>query len=301
MKILTINTHSLIEENYLQKLDWFVEMIRKEQPDIIAMQEVNQSLRAQQEVPSKLRGYVPCQGMKVPIRQDNHAAQVAERLRWAGLIYDWTWLAGKIGYSKYDEGMAFLYRGDIAETDAFCISSCNDYENWRTRKVLGIRPEGSEDWFYTVHMGWWDDAHEPFQKQWQRLEEHLKCGKTDEADKPADVNEVPSKTGRIWLLGDFNSPAEVRGQGYDRVASCGWKDTYELAETKDGAMTVRGIIDGWRELLAENDTRKEGMRIDHIWCSEAVPVLSSRVVFDGRETPVISDHFGVLIQVGENE
>ena len=38
MKILTINTHSLQEENYEQKLQWFIEGILKEKPDIIAMQ-----------------------------------------------------------------------------------------------------------------------------------------------------------------------------------------------------------------------------------------------------------------------
>ena len=47
MKILTLNTHSLQEENYQQKLNWFVEGILKEMPDIIAMQEVNQTAAAE--------------------------------------------------------------------------------------------------------------------------------------------------------------------------------------------------------------------------------------------------------------
>ena len=39
MKLLTINTHSLQEEHYPEKLEQFVEAILRESPDIIAMQE----------------------------------------------------------------------------------------------------------------------------------------------------------------------------------------------------------------------------------------------------------------------
>ena len=39
MKILTINTHSLQEANGAQKLDWFVDGILREKPNVIAMQE----------------------------------------------------------------------------------------------------------------------------------------------------------------------------------------------------------------------------------------------------------------------
>ncbi len=42
MKLITLNTHSLIEEHYEKKLRAFAEVIRKEKPDILAMQEVNQ-------------------------------------------------------------------------------------------------------------------------------------------------------------------------------------------------------------------------------------------------------------------
>jgi len=41
MKLLTLNTHSIIEENYEQKFKIFVDEIYKERPDIIALQEVN--------------------------------------------------------------------------------------------------------------------------------------------------------------------------------------------------------------------------------------------------------------------
>ena len=43
----------------------------------------------------------------------------------------------------------------------FLTSKTDDYENWKTRRILGIQPEGSSDWFFTVHMGWWNDDEEP--------------------------------------------------------------------------------------------------------------------------------------------
>lgn len=40
MKLLTLNTHSLEEPDYAKKTEKFIEMLEKEQPDIIALQEV---------------------------------------------------------------------------------------------------------------------------------------------------------------------------------------------------------------------------------------------------------------------
>ena len=92
----------------------------------------------------------------------------------------------------------------------------------------------------------------------------------------------------------------MRGQGYDLVAASRWQDAYILAEEKDEGFTVQGVIDGWRELLKE-DTIPDGMRIDHIWVSEAVPVEWCSVVFNGKHEPVVSDHFGILMETkGEN-
>ena len=37
--------------------------------------------------------------------------------------------------------------------------------------------------------------------------------------------------------------------------------------------------------------------IDQIWCSKAVAVKSSRVVFSGLQEPQVSDHAGVMIEL----
>ena len=130
-------------------------------------------------------------------------------------------------------------------------------------------------------MGWWGDETEPFQEQWARLEAGL-SGKRALAP--------------VWLLGDFNSPAHVRGEGYDHIRSFGWQDTYLLAEEKGGGITVEGTIDGWQN---RSETPAAGMRIDYIWCSRPMSVLRSEVRFNGVQEARVSDHYGVLVETGE--
>lgn len=279
MKMLTLNTHSLLEENYLCKLARFVEFVLREEPDLIALQEVNQSAGAAEVEPAMLTGMAEVQS-GIPVRSDNHAAWIACLLREVGVPVSWIWIPVKLGYGRYDEGMAIMsLRGYIAEMDVIQLTQSCDYGNWKTRKALGVRIEGGDDWFYTVHMGWWDDVDEPFQRQWEKL----RCGVAGRTAK-----------GSVWLLGDFNSPAEIRGEGYDCIRSDGWQDAWLMAETTRGEATVEGTIDGWRNRV-ENPAA-DGMRIDHIWCSRRIPVRSARVIFDGRSERKVSDHYGILLE-----
>ena len=282
MKILTINTHSLQEENYEQKLTDFVEGILAEKPDIIAMQEVNQTASAEPISPEFLEGQYPIPGC-ITIRSDNHAANVARRLNEAGVKCYWAWLPIKLGYGKYDEGVAILSLGrPIRCVDQFPISRVRDYQNWRTRAILGVQVEGHPDWFYTVHMGWWDDAVEPFLDQWKTLNACLT---------------TRGLYSCVWLMGDFNAPDLVRDQSYDAIAKSGWLDTYRTARIKGSGITVPGVIDGWRDRLEGQEVK--GMRLDHIWCSRSRKIISSQVVFNGTNYPIVSDHFGVMVTTKE--
>ena len=268
-----------MEPGYQRKLVQFVEFVLREQPDLLALQEVSQSASAAEIDPSMLQGLSPVKNQCVPVRSDNHAAWVAFLLREAGVNASWTWLPIKIGYDRYDEGLAIMsLNRKIAEIDSIQLSRSTDYSNWRTRKALGVRVDGCQDWFYTVHMGWWSDPEEPFQFQWDNLK-----------------NGVSHRQSNTWLMGDFNSPAEVRGEGYDQIRADGWQDAWLLAEDTRGNATVEGAIDGWRERV-ENPDELTGMRIDHIWCSRPQTVPRARVVFDGRNEPKVSDHFGILME-----
>ena len=126
-----------------------------------------------------------------------------------------------------------------------------------------------------MHLGWWKDEEEPFAAQWETLSQAAGA-------KPT-----------AFLLGDFNSEADVRGEGYDLILRSGWQDTYRLAQQRDDGYTVVQAIDGWRD--APDAAAKK--RIDQIWCSKAVAVKSSRVVFGGLQEPQVSDHAGILIEL----
>ena len=43
MKLLTLNTHSLAEPGYEEKTDIFLRAVLEERPDVMALQEVNQT------------------------------------------------------------------------------------------------------------------------------------------------------------------------------------------------------------------------------------------------------------------
>lgn len=306
MKILSLNTHSLAEPDCEKKMEQFADVVAEELPDIIGLQEVNQTASKALMDQAGLVGYVACRKadnpvaedmpkQKTAVRSDNYGARLAELLRRRGVFYFWTWIPIKLGYGKYDEGLAIFSRTPILDTHQVFISRGQDYENWKTRKLLGILTQaGGRDpaWFYTVHMGWWDDGEEPFQTQWDYVQEHVK-----ERMAAGEGSRL------LWLMGDFNSQDDVRGQGYDYVSSYGWKDTYRLADRKDAGFTVEAVIDGWKERsrkAAEDGSdeaarKAPGMRIDYIWCSRPVPIESSQVICDGRSTPKVSDHSGVMI------
>ena len=109
--------------------------------------------------------------------------------------------------------------------------------------------------------------------------------------EPHKQRPVPLAEERLWLMGDFNSPAHITGQGRDLILASGWFDAYDLAASRDSGVTVANAIDGWRE-----QGEIPGMRIDYIWTSRRVPVISSRTIYDGTSFPVVSDHFGIITE-----
>lgn len=263
-----------MEENYEQKLEDFVLAVCQEKPEIIALQEVNQTCCEAAVSEEELTGYYPCD-RQIVVRRDNHVFRAVKMLREKGVCYHWTWLPMKIGYDKYDEGIALMSLSPIKETDVILVSNVNNYHNWKTRKLLGICTEDmSEEWFYSVHYGWWNDEEEPFQGQWEKTNSHM------------------NKREKVWLMGDFNSPAEVRKEGYDQIMDSGWHDSFLFAKDQDDGITVGTVIDGWKEKISGTD----GMRIDQIWSKHKVDIKRSRVIFNGKNYPVVSDHYGVMIE-----
>ncbi len=211
MKILTLNTHSIIEDDYEKKLNIFVDVISKIKPQIICLQEVNQTM----DIENPLR-----------MTNDNHAKRVCELLSLKGINYHLEYLAIKNAYKNYVEGVSILSTDEITDKNVVLLSKTNDFKNWKKRMALGIKTKHG-DWFYSCHFGWFDDLDEPFKNQWNNLKKSISSKDT------------------VFLLGDFNSDSSIKGEGYDLVINDGFYDTYSLAKEKDDGFTAFGEIWGW--------------------------------------------------------
>lgn len=267
MKLLTINTHSLSEENQDKKLLILADAIEELKPDVIAMQEVNQTINgAVLEMDSLKNVFILGD---VPPKKDNYAIALLNELERRKIKYNLCWTGFKKSYEQLDEGIAIMSRSKIDEYEAQTVSITDDYDNWRKRKIVGIKTQ--EQWFYSLHLGWWHDDEEPFLKHWEKI-----------------LNAVQNKE-NVWLMGDFNSEADVCGEGYNEVLNSGWYDTYELAQKKDNGYTASGKIDGWQDSKTK--------RIDYIFTNNKKCIKSSNLIFDGKKYGIISDHFGIIIEV----
>ncbi len=269
-RLLTLNVHGEPDKaRDGETVSALCEFLVRRRPTVVALQEVCQSLSAKpQHPPIGYRAAEPT----VVLREDLLVLRLVRALAEQGVSYEFSYLPIKLGYGKYDEGVALLSSVPISETETLTVSRTSDYRSWKTRRLLGARIGGS--WFYSVHFGWYEDPEEPFSEQWARA----RVGFERHRGEP------------ICLMGDFNSPAEMRGGGYDLVTESGFFDLWSLAEGGDGA-TVSGGVDGWEKHGGG------GLRIDHIRSSLPISSGKARRVFDGTDTPVVSDHFGVYAEL----
>lgn len=122
----------------------------------------------------------------------------------------------------------------------------------------------------SCHYSWWTESPtDGFAYEWQQTEECLQA------------YILP-----LLVMGDFNNPASRLG--YQLVTNSGLRlqDSFTAAEKITGEHTVEKAIDGW----ANN---RELLRIDYIFTSQHILVKRYKVIFDDRDSPIISDHFGV--------
>ncbi|RXJ04364.1 endonuclease [Anaerobacillus alkaliphilus] len=261
MRLLTLNCHSWREKNQLQKIKILARTIKENAYDVIALQEVSQSIFSKK--------------IDKEVKRDHYGQVLLNELRAIGVHdYRLVWSFSHIGYISYEEGVAIITKHPIEETSSFYVSRTTNPLNWKARKIVGVKIQynGKAISFYTCHLGWWDDKDEPFKDQIDRLMEHVPH---DEA---------------YFLLGDFNNDASKGNEGYDYLLQKGLVDTFEMATEKDKGTTVSGNIAGWSK-------NKQDLRIDYIFTNQEIPVSRSNVIFNGDNKPVISDHFGVELKV----
>ena len=208
------------------------------------------------------------------IREDNYGLLLQQELKGHGKDYSLHWHQAHKAFDVYEEGLATLTKHPVKQSEAHFVSGSRDLNYWKTRIVLHTDIEiGGEIYsFYNCHFGWWNDEEEPGSEQLQRLMDLI-------------PNEKVS-----FLLGDFNSEASMKDEGYSYIVNNGWYDTYVEANEKDEGITVPGEIAGW-------DNHADKKRIDYIFTNKKWTVTHSNVIFNGDNKDVISDHYGVDVKI----
>ncbi|WP_096156270.1 endonuclease/exonuclease/phosphatase family protein [Bacillus sp. FJAT-45066] len=260
MKLLTLNCHSWQEENQEAKIKHLAETIKEKAYDVIALQEVSQSQNGQIVYDN--------------VKEDNYAYVLLMELEKLGVSdYSLVWDLAHYGYEVLEEGVAILTKHPIVGRDSFFVSKAEVPTIWKTRKIVGatIEFQGEPLSFYSCHLGWWGDEEEPAKYQMEQL-----------------LSKFDSK--KAFFMGDFNNSAHIRGEGYDFLLKNGFIDTYTAAVERDSGVTVEGKIAGW-------DENKQDLRIDLILTNFEVSVQSSKVIFNGENKEVVSDHYGVEVEV----
>lgn len=260
MKLLTLNCHSWQENHQLEKIKILAQTIQERSYDVIALQEVSQSITSE--------------NVNERIKKDNFALVLLTELKKLGETdYQYFWDFSHVGFDVYEEGVAILTKHPIVNTHSFFVTHSDDQTFWKTRKIIGVTINYNEPIsFYSCHLGWWNDEEEPFKDQ------------VDALIQTAQQNE------KYFLMGDFNNDANTRGEGYDYLIDNGLYDTYHLAKEKDDGLTVEGKICGW-------DDNKKALRIDLIFSNFPVEVSKSNVIFNAVNKPIISDHFGLEVDL----
>ncbi|KIL43336.1 endonuclease [Jeotgalibacillus alimentarius] len=260
MKLLTLNCHSWQEDQQLEKLDVLAQTIVERDYHVIALQEVSQLTDAPAEGDYK-KGHF---GVELLKRLES-LGRTDDRMHWSLCHY---------GYDVYEEGVALISRLPVTETSSFFITQSEDPTHWKTRAVPRITVDAGGQLIdvYSCHLGWWSDQEEPYTYQVEQLL------KRQSADRLS------------FYMGDFNNHAGLKEEGYELLTVKGLYDTYALAETKDSGVTVFGQIAGW-------EGNAQPLRIDYIFASAPVRVTSSQVIFNGEHKPVVSDHFGVEVEI----
>lgn len=261
MKLLTINVHAWIEENQMEKIDILAKTIAEKDYDVVAMQEVNQLMSS------------PV--VYADIKEDNYGWVLLHKIaEYTDTTYYYHWANSHIGYGIYDEGIGILTKHQLVNTDDFYCTYSQTVRSTSSRKIISAEIEynGRLMEFYSCHMNL--PACET-EKMEDNIQTVLKRNKKD-------ILKV--------LMGDFNTDAFNSPADYRLILEQGLYDTYELAEKKDSGVTVFKDIHGWENTCPEK-------RIDYILANEKLKVLESSVIFNGKNYPVVSDHYGVEVEI----
>ncbi|MCH4168156.1 MAG: endonuclease/exonuclease/phosphatase family protein [Streptococcaceae bacterium] len=264
MKLLTLNAHSWLETNQHDKIKAIAKEIINNNYDLITIQEVNQLIKtAEIEKPESYFGHSV-------LHEDNFALCLQQEIEKLGQNYYFTYHIAHRGFNKYQEGLSFLIKSQIIEVKEIVTTPFNDFE-FLTRKAIRLKAEidGQNYTFYNCHASWWANG---FQDEWQKL-----------------FADIQSQSGPVILMGDFNAPDDIENESYHLISS-NFHDSFQDAKIKIGRNTITESIAGWA-----NNT--QARRIDFVFYNDLIIAKSYEVVFDSHRTPIVSDHFGVSVEI----
>ncbi|MEO1771175.1 endonuclease/exonuclease/phosphatase family protein [Candidatus Enterococcus ferrettii] len=272
MKVLTLNTHSYMEENVEQQIEVLAQAILNNGYQLVGLQEVNQRRDSTEAV---LDGYFQSVKNQKAVKKDNFMLLLIQRLKELGCHYYWSWVYNHIGYDIYHEGVGLLSKSPLTSY-ALTVSENTDPKDYRTRNVLICCTKYQERNFVVVngHFSWWLSSSEGFAYEWKTLEKKL-------------VNWLSFP---ILVMGDFNNSDNRSNQGYQLVKDSSFRflDSYEEAEIRQGRGTVEKAIDGWQD-------NQKSIRIDYIFSQAQLKAQTYRTLFNGKQLPQISDHLGIEV------
>ena len=196
------------------------------------------------------------------IRQENYGWVLLEKLQeYTDTDYYYHWSNSHIGYGKYNEGVAIITRHKIKEEDEFYCTFAQSVRTISSRRIVSITIDynGQEIEFYSCHM-------------------NLPNCETEDMGKSIQNILTRTKNDNLKILmGDFNTDAIGNPEHYKNIVSQGLFDTYKG-------------IDGWT-----ND--KSQKRIDYIFSNKEIKVKESKVIFNNENKKIVSDHFGVEVEI----
>lgn len=268
MKLLTLNTHSWMEECPEEKLEQLVEHILREDYDVVCLQEINQLMTT-----SHITAPADYQALpSAPVlHEDHYAYLLTEKLAQKGKRYYWSWAYNHIGYDRYHEGVALLSKTPI-DAQELLVSEVDDETDYHTRRILLATTEvkGRAVTLASLHLSWFGKG---FEAEWAIIEKHLL-----------------SYQNPLVLMGDFNNPTDQEGYQMIVNSPLNLVDSHQAAGQVSGEYTILADIDGWED-------NQQALKVDHAFVSKALNVVSSKVIFDGKVTPILSDHFGLEIEI----
>ena len=167
-----------------------------------------------------------------------------------------------------------ITRHKIKAEDEFYCTFAQSVRTISARRIVSITIDykGQDIEFYSCHMNLPTCETE---NMGENLQSILKRSRTDNLK---------------ILMGDFNTDANGNPEDYQNIVNQGLYDTYVMAEKKDSGITVDKGIDGW-------DQDKSKKRIDYMFSNKQIKVKESEVIFNGKNKGVVSDHFGIKVEI----